>query len=60
MNRLEIIPADIATGELAELLIAALQERFPTVAIRRSSQDTIALEDDAGRDWLLRLRPPSF
>lgn len=49
----ETIPGDLATGELAELIIGALQAQFPTVAIRRCSQDGIAIEDDNGEDWLL-------
>jgi hypothetical protein len=54
-EEIETIPATIATGELAELLIATIAARFPTVAIRRSRQDAIAIEDEAGHDWELQI-----
>lgn len=54
----ETIPAGIAVGEFAELIIAALQAQFPTVAIRRFTQDGIAIEDEAGNDWELQIRKP--
>lgn len=54
----DTIPAGLAVGEFAELLITALQAQFPTVAIRRCTQDGIAIEDEAGHDWELQIHKP--
>jgi hypothetical protein len=44
--------------DCGELLIEALQEKFPTHAVRRVGFDEIAVEDDNGDDWQIIVKGP--
>lgn len=47
------LPGNLSQDEFAEKIIASLSHMLPLNSIRRVSEDEIAIEDDAGRDWKL-------
>lgn len=55
----ETIPANSDAWDVLNIIRDALAAQFPTVAIRISSDDAIAIEDESGDDWELQLRAPN-
>lgn len=54
----DTIAANAEHDDVADVVIDALKAALPTVAIRRAAHDEIAIEDEAGCDWILILCQP--
>lgn len=53
------IAARASQEDVLEIVIEVLARALPLAAVRKSGDDEIAIEDEAGKDWTLVLYAPN-